>query len=88
MAYGLASLLKRSFLAGRSATSHNEDATAAEEREQKFQAMKAQLQQELRDKLPPYIVRAIDYVTDKAEAPMGPHPTKGVQGADVAQSNQ
>ena len=50
--------------------------------------MKAQLQQELRDKLPPYIVRAIDYVTDKAEAPMGPHPTKGVQGADVAQSNQ
>lgn len=88
VAYGLASLLRKTFAVERPTTSPNEDLTAATEREQKFQANKAMLQQELREKLPPYIVRAIDYVTENAEAPMGPPPTKEVQGADVVQSNQ
>jgi putative ATP-dependent endonuclease of OLD family len=88
VAYGLVSLLKKRFTAQRSATSPNADETAAVEREQNFQAKKAQLQQELREQLPPYIVRAIDYVTDSAEAPIGPPPAEEVQGADVVQSNQ
>jgi putative ATP-dependent endonuclease of the OLD family len=88
VAYGLASLLKKTFTAERPATSPNEDGTAAAEQEQKFQETKAQLRQELREKLPPYIVRAIDYVTDSAEVPMGPPSTEEVQGADVVQSNQ
>ena len=88
MAYGLVSLLKKTFTAERSATSPNEDEPAAAEREQEFQANKAKLQQELREKLPPYIVRAIDYVTNNAEAPMGPPPTEEVQGTDVPPSDQ
>ncbi|QOY92285.1 AAA family ATPase [Paludibaculum fermentans] len=79
VAYRLVSLLRKTFTPARSAPLPNEDATASEEREQAFQARAAQLQQELRDKLPCYIVRAIDYVTNNAEAPMLPPTAEAVQ---------
>ena len=88
VAYGLAALLKKTFAAARLTASPNEDEDAAAEREQNFQAKKKQLQQELREKLPLYIVRAIDYVTESTEAPMGPPLNEEIQGADVVQSNQ
>jgi putative ATP-dependent endonuclease of the OLD family len=88
VAYRLVSLLKKRFTPERSAAPPNEDEDVVAEREQDFQLRKAQLQQELREKLPPYIVRAIDYVTQTNEAPMGPPPADEVQNTDVVQSNQ
>jgi putative ATP-dependent endonuclease of the OLD family len=88
VAYGLVSLLKNTFSAQMSAASLNADETMAEELEQDFEAKKIQLRQELREKLPRYIVRAIDYVTQSAEAPFGPPPAEEAQAADVVQSNQ
>jgi hypothetical protein len=86
--YGLVNLLKKTFTAEGVAVSPKEDGAAAVEREQNFQAKKNQLRQELREKLPLYIVRAIDYVTEGTEAPIGPPLIEEVQGADVIQSNQ
>lgn len=88
VAYGLGSLLKKTFTAQQPVAPPTEDEAAAAERERNFQAKKTQLQQELREKLPSYIVRAIDYVTHSSEAPMGPPPVEEVQGADAVQSNQ
>jgi len=87
VAYRLVSLLKKTFMVERTVAQPHEDQAAAAERERKFQARKTQLQQELRQKLPPYIVRAIDCVTNSTEAPMGPPPAEEVQNPDVAQSN-
>jgi putative ATP-dependent endonuclease of the OLD family len=88
VAYSLVSLLKRRFTAVRLPATPGEDEAATSAREQEFQIKTAQLHKELRGKLPQYIVRAIDYVTDSAEAPMGPPPAEEVQNADVVQSNQ
>lgn len=88
VAYGLVNLLKKTFTAEGVVVSPKEDGAAAVEREQNFQAKKNQLRQDLREKLPLYIVRAIDYVTEGTEAPIGPPLIEEVQGADVVQSNQ
>jgi putative ATP-dependent endonuclease of OLD family len=87
VAYGLVALLKKAFSAERTPDLLSEDEAAAAQREQHFQAKKAQLQKELREKLPPYIVRAIDYVTDSEGVPMGPASAEGVQDADVVLSS-
>ncbi len=86
VAYGLVSLLKKTFTAERSAALPGEHEASAAERERTYQAKKTLLQQDLRRKLPTYIVRAIDYVTDSAETPTGP-PVEEVQSADLVLSN-
>lgn len=88
VAYSLVSLLKKKFTVERTAGAPGEGETAVAAREQEFQTKSAQLQEELRGKLPAYIVRAIDYVTESCEAPMGPLPAQGVENDDVVQSNQ
>jgi putative ATP-dependent endonuclease of OLD family len=88
VAYGLVSLLKKEFTAERESAATDEDETAAATSEKEFQARKDQLQQDLREKLPPYIVRAIDYVTESAEAPTGLSPAEEVENDDVVQSNK
>jgi putative ATP-dependent endonuclease of OLD family len=72
VAYRLVSLLKKNFAVQWSAPPPDENEAAVAQLEHNFQAKTLQLQLELRKILPPYIVRAIDYVTDTAEVPIGP----------------
>jgi putative ATP-dependent endonuclease of OLD family len=88
VAYGLVSLFKKKFTVERPADPPAEDRAAAAVREQDFQSRKAQLQQEFREKLPLYIVRAIAYVTQSVDAPMRLCPAEEVKSIDVVQSNQ
>ncbi len=87
LAYGLVSLLKKSFRAIRAQAAAGENEEARQRREQKFQEAKETLQESLREKLPPYILRAIDHVTANTEAPIGPPPEQEETGhLDVVQT--
>ena len=88
VAYGLMSLFKKYFVAEQQPAATDEDEVAAAARADEFQARKTQLQQDLREKLPPYIVRALDYVTESAEAPIGPPLAEKVENDNAVQSNQ
>jgi putative ATP-dependent endonuclease of OLD family len=88
VAYGLASLLKAKFTAKRIALAPDADEAAQTASEQEFQTKVAELREELRGNLPAYIVRAIEYVTESTEAPIGPPATEAVEESNAAQSNQ
>ena len=88
VAYSLASLLKAKFSAKRIVPLPDADEAAQAVSEQNFQTKAAELREELRGKLPAYIVRAIEYVTESTEAPIGPPPTEAVEESNATQPNQ